>query len=126
MSAASPADYEAQLLARFEGDAEGLREVAQVFLDESLQYLEAIRAAVAARDGPMIHRRAHTLKGSICNFLGVEHNSGDDPAQQAAAAAMALEQLGAIGQLESIDGAFAAVQATLDPLRGRLQALIAS
>lgn len=122
-----PDDYEAQVLARFEGDRELLCEIAQLFLEDSPQILEAVRAAVAARDGEAVHRTAHTLKGSVSNFLAANGlGDGEDPARRTAAAALALEQLGAEERLQQLDGALATVEAALAQLRRRLEQLLAA
>ncbi len=116
-----PSDYEAQVLARFDGDKEMLREIAQLFLDDSPQMLEAVRAAVVARDAKAIHRTAHTLKGSVSNFLALEaQTGGDDPAQVTAMATQVLERMATTGQLQQVDVAFAAVETMLAQLRQRL------
>ena len=126
MTSPFPFDYDSQVLARFEGDKDLLREVAQLFLDDSAVSLEAVRAAVVARDGKAIHRTAHTLKGSVSNFLAAEeHDIGDDPAHRTAAAALVLERLGAEGRFELVDAALTKVEAELMEFRRRLQAIIA-
>jgi HPt (histidine-containing phosphotransfer) domain-containing protein len=127
MTSPFPIDYEAQVLARYEGDKEMLREVAQLFVDDSPQVLEAVRAAVASRDPKAIHRTAHTLKGTVSNFLAAEDvTGGDDPAQEAATAALVLERMASAGQLQQIDAALASVESTVAQLRKRLQAIIAA
>jgi HPt (histidine-containing phosphotransfer) domain-containing protein len=126
MSSPFPFDYNSQVLAHFEGDKDLLREVAHLFLDEGAAWLEAVRAAVAARDGKAIHRTAHTLKGSVSNFLAAEEpDAANDPAYRTAAAALALERLGAENRFELVDAALAKVEAELTEFRRRLQAIIA-
>ncbi|MCY2996302.1 MAG: response regulator [Planctomycetota bacterium] len=51
-----------------QGDRELLRELAGIFLDECPGLLTQIRQAAAARDGKLLQRAAHTLKGSVRLF----------------------------------------------------------
>jgi two-component system sensor histidine kinase/response regulator len=127
MPAPSPNNYETQVLARFEGDRDLLGEIVRLFLEDCPQTLEAVRAAVVARNGEAIYRTAHTLKGSVSNFLSAKGmEDEDDPARDAARAFLALEQLGAGGQLEKVDDVFAAAETVLLQLRQRLEQIIAS
>jgi two-component system sensor histidine kinase/response regulator len=63
---AGPSD--AELLARFDGDGELLRELAGIFLQECPKMLDDLRAALRAGDNKAVERAAHTLKGSVGNF----------------------------------------------------------
>ncbi|MGE0609084.1 MAG: response regulator [Pirellulales bacterium] len=47
---------------------EHLREIAELFLDESARLLQQIQSAVAAGDGKLLRRGAHTLRGSTDIF----------------------------------------------------------
>ena len=73
-TAALPADpivkgpSDAELLARFDGDSELLRELAGIFLHECPKMLDAIRAALRGVDPKALEHAAHTLKGSVGNF----------------------------------------------------------
>ena len=51
------------------GDEQLLAEVAGLFLEECPRVMAAIRAAEAAGDAAEVHRRAHSLKGSV-GFFG--------------------------------------------------------
>jgi two-component system sensor histidine kinase/response regulator len=62
----SPSDVE--LLARFDGDSELLKELAGIFLQECPRMLDAIRVALRAADLKALESAAHTLKGSVGNF----------------------------------------------------------
>jgi HPt (histidine-containing phosphotransfer) domain-containing protein len=125
MTVPSASDYKAQVLPLFEGDEALLCEVVQLFLDDSPQTLAALREAVAERNGKKIHQFAHTLKGSISNFLlPAESARGGDPARTAAEAALAVEQIGVAAQWEKLDEAFAALQAAMMNLQQRLHALL--
>src|SRR4029077_5619069 len=59
-------------LQRVEGDRELLREIADVFLEESNKLLAEIRQALDSADAPRLRRAAHTLKGSMAHFVGSE------------------------------------------------------
>jgi two-component system sensor histidine kinase/response regulator len=83
---------EAEILARFEGDIELLRELAGIFIDECPNYLAAIREAILSANPKALETSAHTLKGSLGNFS----------TKDAHASALQLEILGRLG---SVDGA---------------------
>ena len=95
-----PVIDEAELLGRFEGDTELVREVAQLFLDDCPHRLEALRAALASGDAAALQRAAHSLKGSVSNFA----------APAAAEAARRLEVLARDGQLTYAAAACAALE----------------
>lgn len=59
-------DMEAAL-ARMEGDRELLEEIIGLFAKECPRTLEEIKAALSAKDAPLLERLAHTLKGSSAN-----------------------------------------------------------
>ena len=59
---------DAELLARFDGDGELLRELAGIFLQECPRMLDEIRDTLRAADAKALERAAHTLKGSVGNF----------------------------------------------------------
>jgi two-component system, sensor histidine kinase and response regulator len=71
---ASPADpvaegpSDAELLARFDGDSELLKELAGIFLQECPRMLDEIREALHSGNAKTLERAAHTLKGSVGNF----------------------------------------------------------
>ncbi|MBI3681394.1 MAG: Hpt domain-containing protein [Acidobacteria bacterium] len=93
-------------LSRVGGDAELLQEMAQLFLEEFPTQLEAVRAAVHARDSKALERSAHSLKGSVGNF-------GAAAAHQAA---LTLEMLGRKGDLSEADIAYLRLEVALDQL----------
>jgi HPt (histidine-containing phosphotransfer) domain-containing protein len=99
--------------ARVGGDAELLRELAALFLEEYPRLLEAIRAALAAGDARALERAAHGLKGSVANF----------GAPAAVAAALALEQAGKRGELPGAGERLARLECVLETLRSELAAL---
>jgi two-component system sensor histidine kinase/response regulator len=63
---AGPSD--AELLARFDGDSELLKELAGIFLQECPRMLEDIREALRSMNPKALKRAVHTLKGSVGNF----------------------------------------------------------
>jgi two-component system, sensor histidine kinase and response regulator len=89
---AGPGIAEAEILARFDGDVELVRELAGMFLDECPKYLGDIREAINSGNAKGLEHSAHTLKGSVGNFS----------TKDAHASALQLEILGRLG---SIDGA---------------------
>ena len=60
----------AEALERLGGDEDLLRELCQIFLDESPKLLQKLREAIAAADSEGVMRAAHTLKGEL-GYLGV-------------------------------------------------------
>src|SRR5882762_4989073 len=83
---------EALALSRVGGDADLLREVIELFLDDYPQTLENIRSAVAAQDPTALEHQAHSLKGSVSTF----------GARRAFEAALALEKLGRSKDLNGV------------------------
>jgi CheY-like chemotaxis protein len=78
-----------ELLSRFGGDAELLRELAELFIQSCPKMLEDIRDAVQKQDAKELERAAHSLKGCVGNFFS----------QGARETAQQLESLGRSGQL---------------------------
>lgn len=105
-------DYEVAML-RVGGDAELLKELAQLFLEEYPRLIAELRAAHQQGDAKQVERTAHGLKGSVANF-------GAKPAVDAA---YQIEQLGRGGRLDpvaellqSLDLALLALQSELAQL----------
>ena len=103
-------------LARVGGDEELLREIAQIFLDESPNSLARLRAAAGAGDADAIETAAHTLKGSVGNF----------GAETARAAAFRVEEIGRSRDLSGVQKALAALETAVHALNAELARLIAS
>jgi two-component system, sensor histidine kinase and response regulator len=59
---------DAELLARFDGDGNLLKELAGIFLQECPKMLDELREAVRTGDAARLERGAHALKGSVGNF----------------------------------------------------------
>jgi two-component system, sensor histidine kinase and response regulator len=74
----------ASVLDRVGGDADLLREIASIFLEEYPALMQEIRTAVHTNDPVRLERAAHSLKGSVANF----------GARDATAAALTMESIG--------------------------------
>ena len=108
----APFDRET-LLQRLNGDASLAGAMAALMLQELPAQRAAVRDAVRGRDAAGLARSAHTLAGSIGNFL----------ARDALAAARRLEALGRDGALADADDALEALDAALDRLALALREL---
>ena len=100
-------------LSRVGGDAELLKEIAALFMEDYPNVLAEIRAAAARGDANGVERAAHGLKGAVANF----------GAQAAVEAAFQLEQMGHAGDLSRVSEAIDALARSLDALGPELQAL---
>ena len=103
----------AEALKRAGGDADLLRELAGLCLDECPKLMADIDDAIGRRDGPRLRLSAHALKGSVANF----------GAAAARAAAEVLEEIGRRGAWADADAARADLDAAVDRLRPALAAL---
>ena len=104
---------ESVALSRVGGDAELLREVVGLFLDDYPHSLEMIRDAVAHSDHSGLERHAHSLKGSVSTF----------GAQEVFEAAFALEKQGRSGDLSCAAQGLQRLEHALNMLRPDLEAL---
>jgi two-component system, sensor histidine kinase and response regulator len=104
----------AALLARFEGDADLLSEMAELFLKSYPKLLEEIQLAVDRKDAPALERAAHTLKGSVSNFA----------ARDAFDAAMELEKMATRGDLTRAERACQELAKNLECLKPVLEVFI--
>jgi two-component system, sensor histidine kinase and response regulator len=89
-----------------------LREMAALFLSESVKLLTEIREATARSDAKALRRAAHTVKGSAAAFL----------AQPATEAASRLESIAKEGRLTEAEGARIELEREINRLCGALQA----
>jgi len=105
---------EAGLLDRVGGDRRVLVKLARLFLTDSRKLMMQIRDAVAAGNGADLRASAHTLKGSVANFLA--------PAAMAAAAR--LQEIGERGELAEAPGASAVLEEEIARVRDRLSAIV--
>jgi HPt (histidine-containing phosphotransfer) domain-containing protein len=99
---------EGELLERVGGDMEFLAETVGMLQTDGRALMDEIAAALAAGDAPTVGKVAHTLKGMVSNFC----------AAPAHAAALEMERAGKAGDL-------AAAASALEPLRARIEGLIA-
>jgi HPt (histidine-containing phosphotransfer) domain-containing protein len=100
-------------LSRVGGDAELLKEIAALFMEEYPKVLAELRAAAVRGDAQGVEHAAHGLKGSVANF----------GAQAAVDAAFQLEQMGRAGDLSRVREAIDALARALDALHPELKAL---
>ena len=61
-----------EALDRLEGDEDLLRELCQIFLEESPKLLEKLKRAVNESDPTAVMQAAHSLKGEL-SYLGAEN-----------------------------------------------------
>lgn len=100
-----------QALERVAGDESMLRELAEIFLEESPGWLDDIEASIADGDAEGVFRAAHDIKGSTEVFQ----------AESAVQAAKQLEQMGRDDDLEEADEAFGALKAEVVWVRNDLE-----
>jgi two-component system sensor histidine kinase/response regulator len=108
----APVDH-AALLARVEGDSGLLREMAELFLKTYPKLLDEIRRAIERQDALALERAAHTLKGSVSNFV----------AREAFLAATELENMATRRDLALAPRACGELAGTLERLRPALESL---
>jgi HPt (histidine-containing phosphotransfer) domain-containing protein len=101
--------------ARLGGDAEILREVMRIFLDESPRMLAGIRRALDVRDARALCQAAHSLKGSAATLAAL----------RVCVLAAALEAMGRESCLETADGVWIDLEAEARELCAALAALLA-
>ncbi|MGQ9525394.1 MAG: response regulator [Armatimonadota bacterium] len=101
-------------LARLEGDAELLSELAAIFLEDSPRLMQKLRDALDRLDSEELARTAHTLKGSVANFA----------AQPAFDAAVHLETVANAGNMVDAEKAYQALVGEIERLRPALEALV--
>jgi len=96
---------------RMGGNEALLREIVDLFFDESRGLLAEIEAGIAARDAATLQRAAHTMKGLVRNF----------GAEDAANAAQKMEMMAEEGQLEGVEDTYAALKKEVERLTSELQ-----
>lgn len=100
-------------MSRVGGDAELLRELAGLFLEEYPRLVAELREAHQQGDAKRVESTAHGLKGSVANF-------GAKPAVDAA---LQIEQLGRVGNLTAVGETLQTLSLALLALHGELIAL---
>ncbi len=104
---------EAAALARLEGHSELLAEMAQLFLEDLPRLLLATQDALARTEAKALERAAHTLKGSLGNFVAIP----------AVAAAASLEKLAREGDFAGAASAYQVLEEELERLKPAMAAL---
>jgi signal transduction histidine kinase/CheY-like chemotaxis protein len=102
-----------EALDRIGGDEELLRDLCQIFLDESPKLLEKLQQAVAAGDSDGVMRAAHSLKGES-SYLGADGTSQ---------AARQLEEMGRNQDLSRAGNALAILERDIATLHHDLKDL---
>jgi HPt (histidine-containing phosphotransfer) domain-containing protein len=100
-------------LSRVGGDAQLLRELAVLFLEEYPRVLGELRSAVDRGDAAAVERAAHALKGCIANF----------GAQAAVETAFRVEALGRDRKLQEVSQAVQSLELALIALQTELAGL---
>lgn len=100
-----------EALSRVAGDEEMLRELAEIFLEESPKWLEKIETAISNDKPEGVFRAAHDIKGSTEVF----------GAEAAVQAAKKLERMGRDEDLTDADEAHGALKAELVWVRNALE-----
>jgi CheY-like chemotaxis protein len=103
----------AEALGRIGGDEELLRELCQIFLEESPKLLEKLRQAVTAGDADAVMRAAHSLKGES-SYLGAGGTSQ---------AARQLEEMGRGNDLSRAGDTVAVLEREVAGLHASLKEL---
>jgi two-component system sensor histidine kinase/response regulator len=106
---------DAALLGLVGGDADLLRELVGLFLEDGPRRLEEIRAALEARDAEALLRAAHQLKGSAASVCGKRTSS----------AALRLEELAEKADLVEAGRLYPTLERELDKLQEELALLAA-
>ena len=100
-------------LSRVGGDAELLKEIAQLFIAEYPRVLNELHEAMARGDARLVERTAHGLKGSVANF----------GAPAAVEAARMIEAMGRAQQLAEVSQVVRTLELALAALRPELESL---
>ena len=103
-----------ELLARVDNDRELLRELLDIFKDDSPRHLQALREAVGRADTLMVASEAHALKGMLSNLS----------AKPAAAKAAELELLARKSKTANFAEALAAFEQQMNQLMPEIDACL--
>jgi PAS domain S-box-containing protein len=107
---------EALLVAHLDNDPQLLRDLVDLFLDESPRLLQDIAVALENRDAKGVQRGAHSLKGSTSNLA----------APMASEAALELERLAQAGDFARADSVLRELKLQLERLAPALVAMRAA
>jgi HPt (histidine-containing phosphotransfer) domain-containing protein len=97
------------------GDDSFLRDLVQVYLDDSPQRIADIELALAEGNAERLTRAAHSLKGSCANF----------GASQLRAVSERIEKLGRQGSLDEVPSQLPELKLAFEEVKADLEALIA-
>lgn len=100
-------------LSRVGGDAELLREIAALFLEDYPKVMADLHDAAARGDASGVERTAHSLKGSVANF----------GAKSVIEAALKIEDFGRNKQLAGVAPLLQALERELAAIHPELAAL---
>jgi len=100
-------------LSRVGGDAELLKEIAEIFLNDYPKALAELHQAAESGDAKRVERTAHGLKGSVANF----------GAPAVVDAAFRLERMGHDQKLAEVAQVLNTLELALAALRPELEAL---
>jgi len=101
------------LLETVAGDVDLLRELVELFVDDSLRLVDRIRQAVMRKDADGLEKAAHELKDSVLNF----------EAKKVADIAQALETMGRNRDLTQAQNIVAELERQIEALRAELNAI---
>jgi HPt (histidine-containing phosphotransfer) domain-containing protein len=99
-----------------DGDEEFLRQLIEVFLDDTALRMQELNAALEARDGRVLGRTAHQLKGSSANV----------GASMLFDLARTLEKMGQGNELARAQEVFAGLEAEYARVRTELEQMLAA
>ncbi len=99
-------------MGRCGGDAELLRELIDMFLEQIDDWMRDLGAALEAGDAKAVNMGAHTIKGAVGNFGALE----------ASDAAYKVERLGKAGDLSNAGPAWQGMRAAIERLKRALAA----
>ena len=102
------------LLERVGGDEDLLKELAELFMDDSLRLVDRIRRAVMQKDADELEKASHGLKGSVLNF----------EAKKVADIAQALETMGRNRDITQAQNVVDELEKRIEALRAELKAII--
>jgi two-component system sensor histidine kinase/response regulator len=103
-----------RLLDRVEGDLDYLRDLVEIFVEETPQYLAAVEDAISREDAAGLNRASHMLMGVVCNFC----------APDAFEAALKLETLGEAQDLNGATESFTDLEHAIQQLTVSLVSLV--
>ena len=111
MAPEEPFDLDAAL-AYMDGDKALFHELVNLFVEESTNQINQVRAGIANGDAKLVERSAHSIKGSASTFA----------AKRSAEAARHVEVLGREGKFAELPPALAVLEAELELLKAALKA----